>query len=113
MRVLEKGHTYELRNKRFGSQKLTFFKDLPDNKFEEHHDGVLCQEVLRALIDRVNVLHVQVPCKENVDIVNNLRNALLLFETRAARRTLEKSYKKTGMHIEELPTHENGHVFDL
>lgn len=110
MKVIEPGHIYELENRLDGVQRLQFFKDLPEG--EPGHDGVLCQEVIRAVIDRVNDLHVQVPSHENVDIVLKLRESLILLEQRAFRRTLGKSYAKTGRHVEQLPTFGNGHLFD-
>jgi len=111
MKVIEPGHIYQLENKLEGKQILTFFKDLPKNG--NHHDGVLCQEVLRALIDRCLDLFSQKPCNETADIIIKLRECLVLFETRAARGTLEKSYAKSGKHVEQLPVKANGHIFDL
>ncbi len=111
-RIIEFGHIYALANKHNGEQILTFFKDLPHGD-PANHDGVLCQEVLRALIDRVDDLQSQRPCHETTDILIKLREVLVLFEVRAARGTLEKSYAKVGLHVEELPVHPNGHVFDL
>lgn len=111
MRVIERGHIYELDNKTKGVQRLEFFKDLPED--DPGHDGVLCQEVLRALIDRVIDLNIQKPCHENVEIVNGLREMLLLFEQRAFRGTVSKSYSKCGLHVEQLPVRHNGHLFSL
>lgn len=111
MKVLERGHIYELENKKSGIQILSFFKDLP--KGGENHDGVLCQEVLRALIDRVIELWTQQPCQESTEILMKLRECLVLFESRAARQSLNKCYASTGLNIEELPTLINGHVFSL
>lgn len=111
MRIIEKGHIYALKNKSGTEQILTFIKSLPENDIS-NHDGVLCQEVLRALIDRVLDLNNQVPCSANIDIISHLRECLILFETRAFQRTLEKAYAKTGLNIEQLPTLKNGHIFD-
>lgn len=111
MIIVEIGHIYDLYTKQGKFQRLTFFRDLPHNR--EGHDGVLCQEVIRALIDRVITLNNQKPCHESVDIIIKLREVLILFETRAARGTLEKSYAKIGKFVEELPTLQNGHIFDL
>ncbi len=111
MRVIERGHIYELANKGEGTQLLTFIKNLPENGV--NHDGVQCQEVLRALIDRVLDLNSQLPCHENIDIISHLRSALILFEKRAVQRMLEKSYKLIGKKVEELPVKENGHIFAL
>jgi hypothetical protein len=109
MKIIEKGHIYDLTNKHSGVQRLTFFKDLPEDAFSKH-DGVLCQEVLRALIDRTIDLNTQVPCHENIEIITKLRDVLILFETRAARRLMEKSYSKTGWHVEQLPIDDRGHI---
>lgn len=111
MIVCEKGHIYELENKYKGTQRLSFFKDLPFDG--EKHDGVLCQEVIRVLIDRMLELWQQKPCHESTEIIQKLRELLILFEVRAVRGTLEKSYPKTGLHIEQLPVLTNGHIFDL
>lgn len=112
MRVIEKGHIYGLRTHEGAEQILTFVKTLPQGDLN-NHDGVLCQEVIRALIDRVLDLNTQVPCHENIEIIEQLRNVLLKFETRAFTRTISKSYAKCGLHIEQLPTKANGHFFDF
>ncbi len=111
MNVIERAHIYELENKHEGVQRLVFFKDLPQS--EAGHDGVLCQEVLRVLVDRLIDLWAQRPCHETTEIIQKLRECIVLFETRAARGTLEKSYTKIGLHVEQLPIKANGHVFDL
>lgn len=112
MQVIQQGHIYELANKHEGVQTLTFFKDLPHDAID-NHDGVLCQEVLRALIDRVIDLNTQVPCHENIDIITKLRECLILFETRAYKRMLDKVYSKTGWNVEEVPTEKNGHIVEF
>ena len=112
MEVVSPGHIYALDNVGGGSQRLTYLRNLPEGS--EKHPGVLCQEVLRTLIDRVNYLNIQAPCHENVEIVEHLRQALILFESRAARRMLEKSYAKTGCNVEGLCVSKvSGHVFTL
>lgn len=112
MRIIEQGHIYALETKEGNEQLLTFVKSLPEDS-SSNHDGVLCQEVIRALIDRVLDLNSQVPCHENIDIIERLRECLILFERRAFSRTLAKSYAKTGLNVEELPTQKNGHFFSL
>lgn len=111
MRIVERGHIYALATHGGSEQLLTFVKSLPDGA-DDNHDGVLCQEPLRAVIDRVLDLNSQAPCHENVEIVEHLREALILFEQRAFRRTLGKSYALTGQHIEQLPTKANGHLYE-
>lgn len=89
MKILEAGHKYEL-DGYDGShpQELEFLKregeGYPFNYGK--HGGTNCQEVLRALIDRSEYLQKQVPCYETESIIGLLKTALVLFETRAARR---------------------------
>lgn len=95
MRVIEPGHVYELRNvDGDGTQTVRFVRRrddeaalLPEGRREE---GVLTQELLRVAIDRTLYLNAEAPCPENVEIVDALRRCLALYETRAARRTIEK-----------------------
>ncbi len=96
MRVIECGHIYELENKEGSTQTLTFFRDLPEDR-STHHNGALCQEVLRALLDRMHELLRQKPCQESVEIIQHLRAAFVLFESTP----------------EELPTDERGHVLNF
>ncbi len=109
MKVLEPGHIYQLEGKNGTIQTLTFFKDIPTDDYPDCHDGILCQEVLRALIDRIIYLNNQVPCEESEEILGHLRQCLYLFEIRAARRFLEKNFDT----IEKLPVDERGHVLTL
>jgi len=110
MNIIEPGHIYDLQNKISGTQRLTFFKDLPKNV--EGHDGVLCQEVLRALLDRYIELYIQKPCNETNEIIIKLREVFILAEKRAFGNTLEKSYAKCGLNVEEMKVHPNGHLTD-
>lgn len=55
--------------------------------------GVLTQELLRVAIDRTLYLYAEEPCEEDTAIVEHLRAALLLYESRAARRALERVSK--------------------
>jgi len=112
MIVTDPGHAYLLTTyDGEGHKPLVFMKregpGFPGNV--GHYPGTNCQEVLRALIDRVKYLDGQVPCEENVEILTNLRSALVWFEARAARRHgLEVSYL---VEIEDVPTCSTcGHV---
>lgn len=86
MRVIKKGHTYELTNKQRGKQELKFFCDQPELG---EQDGVLNQEVLRALIDRTKHLDERVPWAGNAEIIECYRRALILHEARALIRKAE------------------------
>ena len=111
MKTIVPGHMYELANKLDGTQVLQFFKDLPE--LESTVDGVLCQEVIRAILDRLHELFTQQPCYETLAIIKHLRKCLILFEKRAFGNTLEKSYRKSGLHVEQLPVKSNGHIYKL
>lgn len=89
MKVQEEGHSYRLAvYDGEGVQELIFMKregeKFPLNR--GNHPGTNCQEVIRALINRVQYLQRQIPCAENLIILNSLRTALFAFESRAARR---------------------------
>lgn len=45
--------------------------------------------------------------------IYDLRECIVLFETRAFGRTLNKSYLKFGLTVEELKVQENGHIFHI
>jgi hypothetical protein len=112
MMILDKGHEYFLdtydSDQYSRSPILTFMKrrgeGYPGNT--SSYPGTNCQEVLRALIDRVKYLDGQIPCKENKQIVFHLRSALFLFEDRAAYRhgkRLDLNYLKITDNIEDVP----------
>ena len=112
MKTIQRGHVYDLANKGRGTQRLTFVKSLPEGA-KDNHDGVMGQEVIRALIDRELELFAQAPCQETMDIIIKHREILKLYEKRAFGNTLDKSYKLTGKHVEQLPVSKrNGHIYD-
>lgn len=75
-----------------------------------HHPGTNCQEVLRALIERVKYLQKQIRCDENAVILRKLRDALWQFEIRAAQRHGRTLPEMSG-GIETLPTCKGcGHI---
>lgn len=114
MKCIDPGHVYELDSYDGGEPvRLPFVKregeGYPFNV--GHHPGTNCQEVLRALIDRVKYLQRQIPCEENDRVLINLRSTLWEFENRGARRhgrTLPWNNKEsehyTDVPIEERPT---------
>lgn len=113
MKVLDSGHRYELNLlDAEGKSELVFVKregeGYPFNI--GHYGGTTCQEVLRALIDRVKYLDAQISCPENQIILHGLRSALLGFETRASRRH-NLNLVITNEEIELLPVCEVcGHI---
>jgi len=96
------------------SQTLFFIKKIgmgfPFNAGPER-GGTNCQEVLRALIDRIDYLQRQGPCAESEAISSLLKTALMLFELRAARRhghTLELD--DLMQCVRDEPCAECGHI---
>lgn len=88
MKVLVPGHTYELDHlDGNGKTRLQFVSRAP---LHEPAEGVINQEVLRALIDRVQLLDAEVPWSGNIEILKHLRMALALHEVRALLRHVEK-----------------------
>lgn len=95
MKVIEPGHVYEVQNVDGpGTQRIEFVRRRDDEASmlpkDARREGILTQELLRVAIDRTLYLNAEAPCPENVEIVNALRHALGLYESRAARRTVEK-----------------------
>lgn len=95
MKVIEPGHVYEVQNTDGkGTQRINFVlrRDgaaelLPEN---QRRQGIQSQELLRVLIDRTIYLHNEQPWPENIVVINCLRKALKMYESRAARRSIEK-----------------------
>ena len=90
MKVLDSGHRYSLASLDGDfSQVLQFVKrNDPPEKYPGNanaYPGTTCQEVLRALLERVRYLRGQIPCVEDDLIISSLQNALFLFELRANR----------------------------
>lgn len=93
MRVIEAGHVYEMFNvDGDGIQTVRFVRRRGEDArlLDARHAGVLGQELLRVLVDRTLYLNDEDPCNEDVEIVQKLRDCLRLYESRAARRTIEK-----------------------
>lgn len=95
MIVIEAGHIYDVENvDGDGTQRLYFVRrrgrDAELLPLEKRQEGILSQELLRVLIDRTMYLHNEQPWQENVKIIHHLRDSLRLYESRAARRNIEK-----------------------
>jgi hypothetical protein len=98
MRVVDAGHVYALENVGgSGEQTIRFVRrrdelgQLLDGS--RRSPGVLTQEVLRVAIARTLYLYSEAPCDEDTRILEHLRAALALYESRASRRTIEKLAK--------------------
>lgn len=103
MRVIEPGHVYEVehvdandddRRLNRHSTVIRFVRRRDDHgELLPEHDrecGILTQELLRVAIDRTLYLYAEAPCEEDTEILLALRRALVLYESRAARRNIEK-----------------------
>lgn len=99
MRVLEPGHCYAMDNvDGVGEEQVVTFvrrrdevgEPLPD---EDRTPGILTQELLRVAIDRTLYLYAEAPCDEDTRIIENLRECLRLYESRATRRAIERLSK--------------------
>ena len=104
MECLDAGHMYLLddNKKPTKTTTITFFKDFEING--NGYDGTTNQEVLRALIDRVDFLNDQVQSPYNERITYHLRMALVLHEARHLERLVER-----GDFVEDIIPKETGH----
>lgn len=93
MKVVDPGHEYELATLDGlpgDLERLYFVKrDDPPEKYpgnQGHNSGVIIQEVLRALIDRIQYLDDQIPDDLNMFAIAGLRSTFMSLEIRAHRR---------------------------
>ena len=93
MKNLVAGHTYELanfENKESEGQKLQFIHKEPisegSSELKTISDGTTNEEVLEALINRMNFLNGKFPCRENSIVITHLETALLWLEKRTNDR---------------------------
>lgn len=109
MRVAEPGHVYVLQNLDGDSEQILRFVRRRDEVGEPLHEGrrpgILTQELLRVAIDRTLYLYAEAPCDEDTEIIEHLRAALSLYESRAARRSIEKLSKPEEASICEKCGH--------
>lgn len=106
MRVLDPGHKYELDNLLADTKTILQFMKDPSLHGGSGYDGPTCQEVLRAMIDRVQVLDAERRWSGNDSIIFHMRMAIAGFEARAILRHVEKD----GLPIERLPLDDDGHI---
>lgn len=103
MRIQIPGHRFELSHlDGKGTQILQFVQRIP---FHHPLEGTTNQEVLRAVISRVQHLNREVPWDGNAQIVHHLRMALVLHEARALIRHVEKH----DYPVEDIVTDKDGH----
>lgn len=93
MKVLTKGHKYELSNfESLAGQVLQFIEKEPSSNgdLKTINDGTTNEEVLKMLIDRIQYLQQIVPCRENAIAITNLEQALMWLEKRTSDRKARK-----------------------
>ena len=114
MEILDPGHHYRLDTfDGEGETRLRFMKrygpGYPGNTSE--NPGTNCQEVIRALIDRMIYVNNQIPDDRNVGVIRNLRECLWFLEERAAERHGIPLTWNATLPIEKWPTCAHcGHV---
>jgi hypothetical protein len=93
MKNLVAGHTYELsnfENKNETGQTLQFIHKEPiaegTTELKTVSDGTTNEEVLEALINRMNFLNGKFSCRENSIVITHLETALLWLEKRTNDR---------------------------
>jgi hypothetical protein len=116
MKTIDSGHIYEIAvyDQHSGTlyQLIQFMKRVGD-KYpgnEDAYPGTNCQEVLRVLIDRIKYLNNQIPDYKNSTIVYHLREALRLFEVRAAERHGRTLQPFDGYIEDQLTCPTCGHI---
>jgi hypothetical protein len=106
MEIIDPGHKYLLESYDGDQGNFLVFMKRDGEGYPGNigsHAGTNCQEVLRALIARVQYLHRQIPSEYNVCIIRDLRDALLQFELRAAYRH-GRQLAHTDIAIEHMET---------
>lgn len=92
MKVLREGHRYELNNfenKNIDGQVIQFIEKEPRKGSDELitvFDGTTNEEVLSALINRMEYLQKKFPCKENAMVIGKLHESLFWLNKRTEDR---------------------------
>lgn len=99
MKVIRKGHLYQLDSFNFGkpSQAIQFIEKIPVGELlGTVNDGTTNEEVLAVLIDRMKYLQDKFPCRENAIVITKLEESLMWLEKRTSDRVsrgVEGSHK--------------------
>lgn len=102
MKIIEPGHIYQLEHQDGTCAGILVFVNREEGT---EHEGTQTQEILRALIDRTQHCDNCLRWGGNDKIIQHLRMALALHESRAIERKTEKGELKP----EEVPTDKDGH----
>lgn len=103
MEVLKTGHTYLLDH--LDGESKTTLQFVQRRPHHEPKEGTTSQEVVRALINRVQQLDRELPWEGNKQILHHLRMVIILHEMRALQRKVEKD----ELWPETLPLGSDGH----
>jgi len=104
MKTITEGHHYTMDSlDGVAKNEIVFVKRF---RGQENHPGTTNQEVLRVLLDRVKFLDKEKPWEGNKKILHHLRMALVLHESRALERKVEKD-EVAPEFIEKCP--KDGH----
>ncbi len=115
MRVIDPGHRYALTQLDGDQEELLTFVKREGHGYPGsvgHHAGTNIQEVLRALIDRIEYVNGQIPHWRNRHALVHLRQAFEDMEQRAAERhgrILFQTVADEPMHLRPFCT-KCGHV---
>lgn len=102
MKVIEKGHIYQLQHLDGDGASLLVFVN---REAGDEHEGTQTQDVLRVLIDRTQHCDACLRWPGNDAIIYHLRMALALHEARA----LERKTAKGIIEPENVPVGPDGH----
>lgn len=103
VRVIDEGHSYELKNFEDDTyQRLFFIKKKPDpqnpGELLREHYGTTNEAVIEMLIDRLTYLQGKFPCKENACAITHLEEALMWLEKRTIKRVKQGVEGKHKAH---------------
>lgn len=90
MKIIEAGHVYELDQLDTSPNSDPVMLKFVNREGKNNHPGTQTQEVLRVLINRTQHCQACLDCPEDDEIIYHLRMALLIHESRALKRKLEK-----------------------
>lgn len=85
MKVITAGHQYELLNAA-GTRAIAMLTFVHKKEGKLLTDGTTSEEVILAVIDRIEFLDTKFPCKENKAAVKSLKAALDALNKRTADR---------------------------
>lgn len=98
------GHRYEIDH--LDGKGSTIIQFVQREPLHESQSGILCQDLLHVMIDRIAYLDDEVPSPINQELIHHARIMLALFEARALVRKVELG----KIHPENLALGEDRHL---